>query len=369
MIRWGIQSILSEGLGLVASYSGVAFAFLLVMFFGAVFNGESDRITAYPTKVNADVWVMQKGVANMHMAMSQLWDWKEDRVRAIEGVAATESILYMNAVINASDREWFSYIVGLTGRTEYSGPWAMYSGKRIPDRGEVVVPDVMARLTGLQIGDSIDIVDHSFTIVGLSAETFSMANSIVFVSYADLADIMTAEGTVSYVMVRANEDVNPADLAQRIRNELDKVNALPQQIFISNDHHMAMQMGVEIIAMMSVIGSVLAMVIVAFTSHAFIVRRKRDLAIAKALGYRNRQIYTSVLIQTLLLTLTGFLLSIVLALLLFPLITLMVPAVSLKITLTSILQTGVAAILVAALAVIWSVKQVVNVDPLTVFHS
>lgn len=122
MIRWSIRSIGSEGTVLLASCTGVAFAFLLVMFFEAVFNGESERITAYPTQVNADVWVMQKGVANMHMAVSQLWDWKEDRIRSIEGVADTESILYMNAVIDAGDREWFAYIVGLGERADFPPP-------------------------------------------------------------------------------------------------------------------------------------------------------------------------------------------------------------------------------------------------------
>lgn len=368
MIRWSIRSIGSEGTVLLASCTGVAFAFLLVMFFEAVFNGESERITAYPTQVNADVWVMQKGVANMHMAVSQLWDWKEDRIRSIEGVADTESILYMNAVIDAGDREWFAYIVGLDERADFSAPWAMHSGKRLPERGEMVIPKTLARLTGLQTGDNIAIVDRRFTIIGLSEGTFSMANSIVFVSKVDLADIMSATGSVSYVMVRAASGVSPIELAQRILNQVDKVNALPQKKFINNDHHLARQMGVEIIAMMSIIGSLLAIVIVAFTVHMFILRRKRELAIVKALGYRNRHVYMSVLLQALLLTLGGLALSFAFALVLFPMISLLVPAVSLKWTLASLLKTTVAAFLVAALAALWPARQVVRVDPLAVFH-
>jgi len=368
MIRWSIKSIFTEGMSMLASVCGVAFSFLLVMFFSAMFSGESDRITAYPSKVNADVWVMQKGVANMHMAMSQLWDWKEDRVRAIDGVAAVESILYLNAVFNAGGRDWFTYIVGLTGRTEYSGPWSMHSGKRIPENGEVVIPEVLSRLTDMNIGDSVNIVDRQFTIVGLSAETFSMANSIVFVSYADLAEIMSSQGSVSYLMVRADESVAPAELVKRIGDQLDKVNVLTQDVFINNDHHMAMQMGVEIIAMMSVIGSALAVLIVGFTSHALISRRQRELAIAKALGFRNRDIYMSVLVLTMILTLSGFLLSILFTTLLFPLINQAVPAVSLKFTLESTLDTAVIAIMIAALAALWPARQVVKVDPLTVFH-
>jgi len=368
MIRWSIKSLFAEGIGVVASCFGVAFAFLLVMFFSAIFAGESDRITAYPKQVNADVWVMQKGVANMHMAMSQLWDWKEDRIRLIEGVKSTESILYLNAVINAGGRAWFTYIVGLTGRAEYSGPWAMHSGKRLPNRGEVVIPDVLARLTGLTIGDSMQIVDHTFSIVGLSSGAFSMANSIVFVSYDDLADIMSAQGMVSYVMVRANEGVNAEQLAMRIHNELEKVNALPQKVFIENDHHMAMQMGVEIIVLMTMIGSALALVIVAFTSHAFISRKKRDLAIAKAVGFRSRHIYTSVLIQAMVLTLAGFVLAGLFALLLFPMITVFAPEISLQVTLGSLTEIGITALLVAALAALWPARQVAKVDPLSVFH-
>jgi len=368
MIRWSIKSLLSEGAGVVASCFGVAFAFLLVMFFSAVFSGESERIVAYPTQVNADVWVMQKGVANMHMAMSQLWDWKQDRINTIEGVKETESILYLNAVIHAGDRDWFTYIVGLTGSTTFSGPWSMHSGKPIPARSEAVIPDMLSRLTGLKIGDRIKIVDKYFTIAGLSSGTFSMANSIVFVSYDDLADIMSAGSTVSYVMVRANEGVSAEKLASRILNQLEKVNALPQKQFIANDHHMAMQMGVEIISMMTVIGSTLALIIVAFTSYVFIARKKRDLAIAKAIGFANQQIYMSVLIQSLTLTFSGLVLSAVFSLLLFPLISVAAPEVFLKVTASSIIEMAIPALIVAAIAALWSARQVASVDPVSVFH-
>jgi len=368
MIRWSIKSLFSEGLGLVASCIGVAFAFLLVIFFIAIFAGESDRITAYPKQVNADVWVMQKGVANMHMAVSQLWDWKEDRIRSIEGVKTTESILYLNAVINAGGRPWFTYIVGLTKAAQYSGPWDMHSGKRIPNRGEVVIPDVLSRLTGLNIGDSMQIVDDTFTIVGLSSGTFSMANSIVFINYNDLADIMSAEGSISYVMVRANEGVDTGQLAQRIYNELDKVSALPQKVFIENDHHVAMQMGVEIIALMTFIGSGLALVIVAFTSHSFVSRKKRELAIAKAMGFKNRHIYTGVLMQAMLLTFFGFMLAVLFAWLLFPLVTILAPEISLKITINALIILAVSAFFVASLAALWPARQVAKVDPVSVFH-
>ena len=368
MIRWSIKSLFSEGPGLIASCTGVAFAFLLVLFFMAIFSGESDRITAYPKQVDADIWVMQKGVANMHMAMSQLWDWKEDRIRAIEGVASTESILYLNGVMNISGREWFSYIVGLRGRPQHTGPARMHSGKPVPARGEVVIPDVLARLSKLKIGDSIQIVDRAFRVVGLSSGTFSMANSIVFVSYDDLADIMSAQGSVSYILVWAKKGVDSKALVRAINNRLDKVNVLEQAQFIQNDHHLAMQMGVEIIALMTLIGSALALVIIAFTSYAIVSRKKRDLAIARAVGFRSRQIYLGVLVQALLLTIFGFILAALLSLLLFPLISLLAPEIALNLELAAILKLAASTLLVAVLAALWPAHQVARVDPVSVFH-
>lgn len=148
MFRWTWNSLVAEPWHLLASASAIGGAFALVLFFEAVFAGESRQIVGYIRHSDADVWVMQKGVANMHMATSFVGDWKVDIIERLQGVSKVTPIFYLNTVMRAGDGSWFSFIVGLEDNDPRAGPWAVASGKSLPDRGEALVPAVLARLAG-----------------------------------------------------------------------------------------------------------------------------------------------------------------------------------------------------------------------------
>jgi len=313
--------------------------------------------------------VMQDGVSNMHMASSMLWDWKVDRIAGMPGVKDVTSILYMNTVMSAGGKQWFSYIVGLDPDATRGGPWAMTLGKPLPGPGEAVIPDVIARLTGIGLGGNISIMDGNFRIAGLSQGSFSMANSVTFVSKSDLSDLLRAGASVSYILVKAAPGVSPQELATRIEEYVDKVSALPRDVFIQRDREMAMQMGTEIIQIMTLIGTLLAILIVAFTAYYHVVHKQRELAIAKALGFRNRHIYASAIIQTAAIALVGYLLAVLVAYTLLPLLPAVMPQISISVSGQSLTRIGIIALLVTGLASLWPARKVAVVDPMSVFQS
>ena len=226
MFLWAWKSLLGQRGTLIGSSLGIASAFLLVIFFSAVFRGESGRIIAYPAQIKPDVWVMQAGVGNMHMATSFVWDWKVDVIKAMPEVRDVTPILYQATIVKMGDWESFAFIVGLLPESmERAGPWKMVDGRNIENPGEAVIPDVLADNTGVAIGGTIEIADRKFTVTGVSGETFSAANPIIFVPFADLEDLLSSAGTYSYLLVDAEEGVDPVLLSERIRSEVDKVNA------------------------------------------------------------------------------------------------------------------------------------------------
>lgn len=369
MFRWTWKSLIAEPWHLLASVGAIAGAFTLVLFFEAVFAGESKQIVAYLRQSNPDVWVMQRGVSNMHMATSFVTDWKADKIERLDGVSKVTPILYLNTVMRAGDGHWFSFIVGLDGGDPRAGPWAIADGKPLPGPGEALVPAVLARLAGLKLSDTVSIAGRSFAVSGLTEGTFSMANSITFVTMEDLAEIMSTFGTMSYFLVDAVAGVDAAGLAERIEREVPKVNAVSNDDFIRNDWAISMQMGVEIIALMTVIGGVLAVLLTGFAVYSSTERKESELAVMKALGFRNWAIYASVIIQTSAIVLLGFLLASVVVLTATPITEHFVPQVTLHITTDALLRGGLAAMLVALLACVVPVRRVVSVDPMSAFRA
>ena len=368
MIRWALKSLFSQPGSLLASVFGIASAFILVIFFDAVWRGESEQIVAYPNNIKPDVWVMQSGVGNMHMAMSFVWDWKANKIEKMPEVKRVTPILYLNSVIVAGDTKMFAFIVGLLPDAGRAGPWAMSEGRLIKNSREAIIPDVLSSLTGVMIGDQLRITDKSFTVVGLSKGTYSSANAVLFVPFADLEDILSSTGTYSYLLVDAVEGVDAGVLAEKIMHEVNKVNALPHEEFIKNDFAMAKQMGVEIILLMTAICTVLATMIVGFTAYSLVMRKRREIAIIKALGANNRTIFYSVIIPSGLLTLFGFMFAAVFALFVIPALPALVPQITVKVSISALAQLGVIAFVVAILGALLPTYMVLRLDPATAFH-
>jgi ABC-type antimicrobial peptide transport system permease subunit len=364
MLRWTWKALLAQRAGLWGSATGVAGAFLLVIAFDAIFTGESEHRHSAP-----DVWVMQPGVANMHMASSFVWDTKIDRVAEVGGVKAVTPIVYLNTVIRAGGRDWFCYVVGLESGQRRGGPWEMTAGRSDPAPGEAVIPNVLSELTGVGIGEDLFVTNRKLRVVGLSGGTFSMGNPVIFAHASDVAKLLSQFGTVSYLLVDALEGVEATVLARRIEEEVEKVHAMPQEEFIDSDYQIAIQMGAEIVALMSVICSALAVLIVAFISYTQVVHRRRELAIAKALGVSNRTIYVSVLFQTAVITGLAFLLANIVAWLVLPLIAKLMPMVTLVVTVDSISRIGMIAVLTGGVAALIPAYSVARVDPVAAFSS
>ncbi len=368
MFGWTVKELFSAPQQLFASVSAVAGAFALVLFFDGVFAGESEQIVALIDRTDADVWVMQDGVGNMHMTTSFLADWKIDAVAGVEGVKKVTPILYLNAVIEAGGRNWFSFVVGLEPGDSRAGPWAMAAGAPLPGRGEAIVPDVFASDAGLAIGDPVRIAGRDFAVAGFSADTFSMANSITFVTLDDLADTISSVGTVSYLLVDAEPGVDAAALAARIMDEVEKVNALTREEFSARDYSIAVQMGLDIIWMMTLIGGALAVLLTGFIVYSHVTERERELAVMKALGVRDRAIYASLMVQALVIGLLAFALAVAVVSLAVPTTHALVPKISLAVTADSLWRTGVTAVLVSLVAAVVPVRRVLSVDPVSAFH-
>ncbi|NOX72813.1 MAG: ABC transporter permease [Alphaproteobacteria bacterium] len=368
MFRWTFSELFAAPQQLLASVAAVAGAFALVLFFEGVFAGESGQIVALIDKTEADVWVMQKGVGNMHMTTSFVADWKIDAIKDVEGVKKVTPILYLNSVIEAGGRNWLSFIVGLEAGDTRAGPWELASGAAIPGPGEAILPDVIAADTGLAIGDTVRIAGREFTVAGFSSDTFSMANSITFVTMEDLGDTMSSIGSVSYLLVDAKPGVDAHALAGRIMDQVEKVNALTRQEFSDRDFSIAVQMGLEIVWMMTLIGSALAVLLTGFIVYSHVSDRERELAVMKALGVRDWAIYLSIMTQALVIGLLAFGLAVAVVLLAIPLTDAFAPKISLGLTVDALIRTGAMAVIVSLLASIIPVRRVLSVDPVTAFQ-
>jgi len=367
MVRLAIKNLFQERGRLLLSLSGVAMALLLVLLLEGIFAGTSEQIVAYPQETDADVWVMQEGVSNMHMTTSILPGNLEEAIPAVPGVEEVTSILYVNNFVEVGEK-WFSYGVGLKEDTARGGPWEMAEGADSSGPGEVIIPDVLARKGGVGLGDNVTIMNRQFRVVGLSKGTFSMANSITFVSYSDLEELLSAPGAASYFLVTVEPGSSPETMAESIRQAIPGINAMSKNAFVSSDRSMAIQMGVDIIRVMTLVGFAVGALVIGLTMYTTTVRRAREYGIAKALGARNRYLLALVMFQTLVIAFMGLGIAVALAYLARPLITALVPEIALVYPVGSLIRLGLASLIIASLAALLPAYRITRVEPGIVFR-
>ena len=367
--RWTLKTLLRERVSLFASAGGIAASLLVVMLLEGMFAGEAERIVAYVKRAGADVWVMQGGVSNMHMASSLMRRELARRVGSLPGVASTTPILYVSTFLTAGDHQWYSYVVGLQAGDVRGGPWAMVAGVDRPGPGEAVIPDVLARKGGLGLGDHVQMFHRRFRVVGVSSGTYSMANSITFVSYTDLADLLSAPEAASYLLVEAAPAVSATALAERIRGAVPEVNALTRDALAERDTRLAMEMGVDIVRVMTWVGSLLAGLIVTFATYSATLRRSRELGVAKALGLSNVALCRAVLLQVAAVCTLGYAMALALASGLRPIVQEFVPEVALRFPPALCVRLALATVAVAAGSALVPGWRIARLDPATVFRA
>lgn len=368
MIRLAIKNLLHERGRLLLSLGGVAAALVLILLLEGIFAGTSEQIIAYPKETDAEVWVMQEGVSNMHMATSILPSNLEGAITAVPGVQEVTPIIYVNNFVEVEERQWFSYIVGLKGDAPRGGPWEMAEGVDSPGPGEVIIPNVLARKSGIGLGDAVTIMGRQFQVAGLSKGTFSMANSITFLSYNDLAELLSAPGAASYFLISAEPESSPETLAQRIRQAIPGINAMSKNAFVASDRSMARQMGIEVIRVMTLVGFVVGVLVIGLTMYTATVRRAREYGVIKALGARNRYLLALVMFQTMVIAFLGFGVAIAMAYAARPVIQAIVPEIALVYPMDSLIRLALASLLIASLATLLPAHRISRVEPVIVFR-
>jgi len=108
--------------------------------------------------------------------------------------------------------------------------------------------------------------------------------------------------------------------------------------------------------------------LVAFTLYAHTARSRRDLAVLKALGFRNRHVYAGVVLQAVVLTGVATVIALSLAMVVTLAAPYVAPALSLHMTSGIVVKVGLAGLAIAIVASLVSARQVANVDPLTAFQ-
>ena len=291
------RNLFAEPRRLVASAAGVGMAIMLILLLDGLWAGIETNITTYEDNVGADLYVAQPGTRNFFGAISVIPADTIDAVRADPEVDWAADVRGFFSIVELHDTKVPTYVIGsIPG--ERGGPWELRKGRAPEADDEVAIGSVMARRHGLVVGDRLEIMGRSFTVVGTSTDAF-MA-SFVFMTHVATDELLSSPGTTSFVLVGTHE---PAAVRERLA--ATGLSVLDRDQLARADLDLMARAYRVPLAVMRGVAFAIGSIVIALTAYTAIADRRREYGIVKAMGAGAARLVALAVEQTLLIATVG----------------------------------------------------------------
>ncbi len=180
--------------------------------------------------------------------------------------------------------------------------WWSIAGRPIEKGYELLVGDAVVKRFDLEMGDTLQIKDQNYTVVGLLAKTGSQDDQLLIVPLSVAQSVLGKQGQVSMVEIAALcHDCPVDDMVNQLQQVLPGTSVQAVQQVVKTRMHALGQFrlfawGVAVTVV--IIGALLVFV----TMMGSISERTREIGIFRAIGYRRRHVLHLVLMEAALVS-------------------------------------------------------------------
>lgn len=340
---------------------------MLIILLNGFLAGIYAQVTAYLDHSPAQLVVAQEGVTNLLSATSFLPTDIENQVRGLPGIAQVTPIVSQFMIFDLHDEKIVAYMVGYEN-DQGGGPWQMKAGRPPEKDDEIVLDWVMAANHQITMGDTVKILDETFTVVGLSDGTNSWMASFFFVDKRAAERLLLAPGATSFVLLTLRPDADIAVVTERLTHRLRNVEIVSVDAMRQNDIDVLVKVFAAPLQLMVAIAFAVGTAILGLIIYTATVERLPEYGVLKAVGGKNGHLYSLVTQQGLMTAVLGSLLGIGLAALVAQLIMNNAPKFLIVLQPQSIALISFSGLLMGVLAALLPVHLVARLDPAQVFR-
>ncbi len=360
------HNLLQDKLRSTLSILGVGLAIMLILVLNGFLLGVDRAASTYLDHAPGSVVVARKDVKNFIVSSSLLPPGTTDAVRKIDGVAKVAPILTQPVYFELHGQKQFVEMIGYDSRFG-GGPWNLVDGREPRADNEMVLDRVLAQQHGIAPGDTLPVLNRTFTVVGLSAGTSTWMTSFAFVRKTAAESLLLAPGATGFLLVTPANDISAETVRDRL-STLPGTQVLLKRELIANDVALLTRTFSAPLRLMVTIALLVGVLIVGLIIYTATVERQREYGVLKAIGARNRRLYRVVTTQAILVAIVGSMIGIGLALGGAQLIMALRPQFLVVIEPGASLQALAAGFVIALLAALFPARLLARLAPADVFR-
>ncbi|MDA8088857.1 MAG: ABC transporter permease [Nitrospiraceae bacterium] len=328
----------------IATIIGVGLLFTIVLAMNGLYRGNIADGTALIRSTNPDLWVVERYRGGPFNEQSILPEFYHYSIKSVPGVEKASPFIYytVERLVNGQSRH-FS-IVGYDVFGGLGGPKHIVAGRRIEQAHYEMVAHVKL---GAHVGDRIPLGLHTYTVVGLTNDAVDGdGDPIVYMSLHDAQEVLYQPDNEEVrnererlLQTLSGQSYLSPDQAQRLLTPLQSdthiINAILVQMkpganraeaarmiekwlylnaYSTKDEVQLLLKGrlasiSKQLLLFRVLLLLISVVIIALVVYTFTMEKIRSIAVMKLIGAPDWEIIRMVLEQSLLLTVSAFLLG------------------------------------------------------------
>ncbi len=340
-------------------------AILLIIVLLGIYSGSVKQMSAYVDNVDADLWIAQSGSPDMLHSFSVLSAGMIDPIGRLDGVQQVYPLTSRTTLVDIDGQKNSLILVGYEPGAA-GGPWSMVEGRSDPGPGEIVCDRVTMKTNNLQLGDSIEIDDKVYEIVGVSDETTIMVAQYAFVDIGEARRTL-GEGLVNFILVKTAPGADGEQVRREIADSFTDVSVFTKQEFSENNAAVIRVGILPILAVVVVIAFIIGVAIVGLVVYSATLEKYREYGVLKAVGASDGALYRIVLEQAVISSLLGFVVGALASLWMARIISRVVVQIDVAFSWEQFASAFGAAIVMSVIASYVPARKINNIDPVIVF--
>ena len=290
------RQLVAERGKLVLAIVGVALSVALVGLLLGLRAGIAKQVTRYEDQSGAEVYVGGRGARDLVVTDSVVPARLAGRIQALVPGSEAAPMTAGLEMLTLHGRKQATLVVGFEpGRL--GRPWHMHEGRPPQRSGEIAVDRVLGRAHGIGLGDRIAIRGKPLRVVGVTDKTSAWMTPLLFITRAQANALNHRADVASYVLVRGPG--TPSALAARLRERLPGVTVLTRDQVAANDRQLMTSAFNAMLLVMVSVGLGVGALVIGLSVYGFVIERRREFGMLKAIGGSSRRLYGLVGMQAL----------------------------------------------------------------------